>query len=200
VTAEPGAVPARRGRRRGGGDTRAEILAAARAEFAAKGYDGASVRGIARAAGVDPALVHHYFGTKEQVFVTALQLPFDPSEVVPRLVAGTPEELGERIVRFFLSVWERPDARAPFLTLLGAAMTNEPAAAMLRGFVTSTLLQRIAASLHAPDAGLRVTAAVGQLLGVGVVRYVVRVEPLASASVDEVVALVAPTVQRYLAP
>jgi len=198
VSAQAG--PPRRGpgRRPGATDTRAQILAAARGEFAARGYDGASVRAIARTAEVDPALVHHYFGTKEQVFVAAMELPFEPAALVPQLLAGDVTGLGERIVRFFLSVWGDPAGREPFLALLRSATTNEQAAAMLRGFVAQALLGRIAEALDLPDRELRVTLAAGQLLGAALLRYVVRVEPLASASDDQVVALVAPAIQRYL--
>jgi AcrR family transcriptional regulator len=195
-TTEPRRGP---GRRPGGGDTRGEILAAARQQFATLGYDGATIRGIARAAGVDPALVHHYFGGKEQVFVAALELPFDPTVVLPRLVSGDPAALGERFTRFFLSIWSNPGTRAPFLALLRSATTSEAAAAMLRSFVARVLLARIAAGLDdVPDRELRITLSASHLLGVALLRYVIKVEPLASATDDEVVAIVAPTIQRYL--
>lgn len=190
--------PARRGRRTGGGDARADILAAARAEFAVKGYDGASLRAIARTAGVDPALVHHYFDGKEELFVAALALPFRPAVAMPEVLAGDVEALGERLVRFMLSVWGDEQARAPFLALLGSAFNNEQAAAMLRGFLSTALLGRVAALLPGPDARLRVTVAASALVGMVTVRYVVRVEPLAGATDDEVVALLAPVVQSLL--
>jgi AcrR family transcriptional regulator len=179
-------------------DTRGEILAAARDEFAAKGYDGASLRGIARVAGVDPALVHHYFaGGKDAVFAAAMDLPLDPS-AVPVMLAGDLDGLGERVMRFALSVWGRPEARTPALALLRAAMTHERAAAMLRGFVSHAVLGRVAAQVGTPDAKLRANLVASQVVGVVMLRYVVRVEPLASLSEDEVVSLVAPTLQRYL--
>lgn len=187
------------GRRPGAADTRGEIVEAARAEFAERGYEGATIRGIARAAGVDAALVHHYFGGKEQVFVAAMELPFDPGAALPQVLAGDPAQLGERFARFFLSIWGNADSRAPFLALLRSASTSESAAAMLRAFVEQALLGRVVARLApAPDRALRMTLAASQLLGMALMRYVVRVEPLASASEDEVVALVAPAIQRYL--
>lgn len=187
------------GRRPGAADTRGEIVEAARAEFAERGYEGATIRGIARAAGVDAALVHHYFGGKEQVFVAAMELPFDPSTALPGVLAGEEAQLGERFTRFFLSIWSSADSRAPFLALLRSASTSESAAAMLRAFVEQALLGRVVAHLPpAPDRALRMTLAASQLLGMALMRYVVRVEPLASASEDEVVALVAPAIQRYL--
>jgi AcrR family transcriptional regulator len=191
--------PARRGPGRPAdrGDRRALILAAAREEFAGKGYAAASVRGIARSAEVDPALVHHYFGTKEQVFVAAMELPFAPAELVPQILDGPTDQLGERLVRTLLGVWADPDFRAPMLGMLRSAMTGEQGAAMLREFVGSALLGRIAAAVGPADP-LRLQAAAAQMVGVVILRHVVRIEPMASASEDDLVALVAPAVQRYL--
>jgi AcrR family transcriptional regulator len=192
-------TPARRGpgRPADGGDRRTAIVAAARAEFAAKGYAAVSVRGIAREAGVDPALVHHYFGTKEQVFVAAMELPFDPAERLPEVLAGDPAQLGERLVRLFVSIWDEPDFRAPMLGLLRSAMTGEQGATMLREFVGGALLGRVAAAVGDIDP-LRLQAAAAQMVGVVLLRHVVRLEPMASASQEELVALVAPVVQRHL--
>jgi AcrR family transcriptional regulator len=192
-------APARRGpgRPADGGDRRTAILSAAREQFAATGYAAASVRGIARQAGVDPALVHHYFGTKEQVFVAAMQLPFQPGEMLPQVLAGDPHGLGERLVRLFLGAWDSPEFRAPMLGMLRSAMTGEQGAAMLREFVGSALIGRVAEALGPVDP-LRVQAAAAQMVGVVILRHVIRLEPLASASVDEVVALIAPAVQRHL--
>jgi len=194
----PKARPRGPGRRPGSADTRGEILVAARTEFATKGYDGATIRGIARAADVDPALVHHYFGGKEQVFVAAMELPFDPSVMLPTILAQGVDGMGERLVRQFLAVWGDPDSRAPFLAMLRSATTSEPAAAMLRSFVSEALLRRVVAGLDVPDAELRASLAAAHLVGLALLRYVVRIPPLAAASEDEIVAIVAPTVQRYL--
>jgi AcrR family transcriptional regulator len=192
-------APARRGpgRPADGGDRRTAILSAAREQFAATGYAAASVRGIARQAGVDPALVHHYFGTKEQVFVAAMQLPFQPGEMLPQVLAGDPDGLGERLVRLFLGAWDSPEFRAPMLGMLRSAMTGEQGAAMLREFVGTALIGRVAEALGPVDP-LRVQAAAAQMVGVVILRHVIRLEPLASASVDDVVALIAPAVQRHL--
>ena len=192
-------APAKRGpgRPADGGDRRTAILSAAREQFAATGYAAASVRGIARQAGVDPALVHHYFGTKEQVFVAAMQLPFQPGEMLPQVLAGDPDGLGERLVRLFLGAWDSPEFRAPMLGMLRSAMTGEQGAAMLREFVGSALIGRVAGALGPVDP-LRVQAAAAQMVGVVILRHVIRLEPLASASVDDVVALIAPAVQRHL--
>ncbi|WP_225992056.1 TetR/AcrR family transcriptional regulator [Actinomadura montaniterrae] len=194
--ARAGRTASARGRRPGPTETREAILAEAREMFADKGYDGTSLRAIARAAGVDPALVHHFFGTKEGVFVEAMRFPVDPAVVLPHLLSQPHERLGESIVRTFLQVWDDPDRRAPILAMLRSAMTNERAAAMMREFVTSALLVRAEAA--GAVSRLSIQAAVGQMIGVMILRYVLLVEPMASASEDELVALVAPTLQRYL--
>lgn len=191
--------PARSGRRPGSADTRGQILDAARSAFAESGYDGTTIRGIATRAGVDPALVHHYFGTKEAIFVAALEFPFDPGEIIPALLVGPPEALGERLVRTLLAIWSDPAGRAPLLALLRSATTNEAAATMLREFLSRALVGRLAEVIGGgPDAQLRAAAAGSQLVGLALVRYVIQLEPLASATEDEVVALVAPTIQGYL--
>jgi AcrR family transcriptional regulator len=197
-------TPARRapsrGRRPGAGDTRGEILDAARHEFAEKGYDGASVRGIARAASVDPALVHHFFGSKQQVFVAAMALSVDPGDMVPDVLDGDPALLGERFARVFLSLLSDPEFREPMLALLRSATTSEAGAAMLREFVGSALLGRLAQSLEGSDVALRISTAAAQMVGIALLRYVIRIPPLVAATDEEIVALVAPTLQAYLAP
>ncbi|TDD82126.1 TetR family transcriptional regulator [Actinomadura rubrisoli] len=184
------------GRRPGPTETREAILAQARELFAEKGYDGASLRAIARAAGVDPALVHHFFGNKEGVFIEAMRFPVDPAVLLPRILSRPREELGEVMVRTFLEIWGDADRRAPILAMLRSAMTNERAAAMMREFVTSALFGRIAQATDVPL--LRAQAAAGQMIGLMILRYVLRVEPIASASEDELVDMVAPALQRYL--
>ncbi|MFF6790985.1 AcrR family transcriptional regulator [Streptomyces filamentosus] len=197
------ASPRRRGRpARAAGDTapgaRERILETARAEFAERGYDKTSVRGIAKAAGVDPALVHHYFGTKDEVFAAAIEVSFEPALVVPAILDGPREEVGERLARFFVGVWENPATRAPLLAVIRSAVTHEAAATVLRNFVLRRLLERIAAGLAVPDPQLRAELAASQMIGIVILRYVVRVEPLASADPERIVADVAPTLQRYL--
>ncbi len=192
------------GRRGGSADTRGDVLAAARQEFAARGYDATSVRGVARAAAVDPALVHHYFGTKEKLFVAAMELPFDPAELLPRVLAGDREGIGERLVRMFLGIWDEPVTRAPVLALLRAATSSEQGAQMMRQFVASALLARIAAAIDPTttpeERELRAGVTAAQLLGVALLRHVVGVEPVRGADQERLVELIAPTVQRYLVP
>ncbi|MFF5408619.1 TetR family transcriptional regulator [Streptomyces misionensis] len=197
----PGPAARRRGRppRTDSAGTRDRILAAAREEFSAHGYDRTSVRRIARAAGVDPALVHHYFGTKEQVFAAAVEVVFAPALGAPDTLAeGPPEAVGERLARFMFGVWENPATRAPLLAILRSALTDDTAAAVFRRLVAEQLTHRVAARLRLPDAELRAQLAAAQLVGAIVLRYVIRLEPLASADPEQLVAHVAPVVQRHL--
>ncbi|MFD3521897.1 TetR family transcriptional regulator [Streptomyces sp. NPDC058653] len=198
-----GTAPRRRGRpARSDTDTgpgaRERILEAARSEFGERGFDKTSVRGIAKAAEVDPALVHHYFGTKEEVFGAAIEVSFEPAMVLPTLLSGGKDRIGERLARYFISVWENPVSRAPLLAILRSAVTNETAAAVLRKFVLRRLLERIAVELDVPDPTFRAELAASHMIGIAILRYVLKAEPLASVDTEEIVRLVAPTLQRYL--
>ncbi|WP_214103633.1 TetR/AcrR family transcriptional regulator [Acrocarpospora catenulata] len=188
----------RTGRRPGSTDTRGEILVAARAVFAEKGFDKATIRGIAREAGVDPALVHHYFDTKQGVFVAAMRLPIDPAVAVPLIVSGPREAAGERLIRFVLAFTADPQARETVIGLIRTAMSHEPTAAMVREFLTGALLGRVGEALGVPL--IRMEAAFAQLFGIVMARYIIKLEPVASADPEELVALLAPTIQRYLDP
>ncbi|MER5500378.1 MULTISPECIES: TetR family transcriptional regulator [unclassified Streptomyces] len=192
--------PKRRGRpsRTTGPDARTRILDAARTEFAERGYDRTSIRGVARAAGVDSALVHHYFGTKDEVFAAAVELSFEPALVIPAVLGEGTDGLGERLARYFLSVWENPASRAPLLAIMRSALTHEAAAKVLRGFVLRRLLERVAEELDVPDATFRAELAASHMIGIVMLRYVLRTEPLASAPPERIVEMVAPTLQRYL--
>ncbi|MFA4966357.1 MAG: TetR family transcriptional regulator, partial [Thermoleophilia bacterium] len=186
------------GRRPGDSGTREAILGAARAAFAAAGYDRATIRGIAAAAEVDPALVLHYFDSKEALFEAALELPIRPSEILAHGIAAGPDKLGATIVRGFLEAWEPPETRVRLLAMLRSAMTNETAMAMIRDLLVREVFGPITLALGVPDAQLRATLVGSQLIGLGMMRFVARLEPLTSASIDDLVAAVGPTVQRYL--
>lgn len=188
----------RTGRRSGESGTREAILEAALRRFADHGFDGATIRGIAADAGVDPALVHHFYGSKEKLFVVALQFPVVPSEVLARVLASDRRRIGETLVRTVLEIWENDDTRAQSLALLRSAITNERAADMLRGFVSGTILAGLAGAVGGKDAERRAALVGTQILGLGIARYIVRIGPIASASVDELVAVIGPTIQRYL--
>src|SRR6266511_3273043 len=134
---------AQAGRRPGQTETREKILDAARHRFAELGYDGATVRGIAADAGVNAALLHHFFGTKQQLFAASLNLPVNPAEVVPAILAGPREQLGERLVRTFLGFWAAPEGRTPFIAMLRSAATNEQVAVMMRQFIEHAVLAEV---------------------------------------------------------
>ena len=188
----------RSGRRPGEPSTRAGILEAALASFAEHGYDRATIRDIAARAAVDPALVIHYFGAKEALFTEALELPLRPREVFARGMAAGVEQLGATVVRTFLEAWEPPEARVRLMAMLRSALTNEAAMGMVRDLLVREVFGPITEALGVPDAQLRATLVGSQFLGLSVMRYVGHIEPLASASVDELVAAIGPTVQRYL--
>jgi AcrR family transcriptional regulator len=189
---------ARTGRRPGVSGTREAILDAARRAFAEQGYQHATIRGVADLAGVDPALVHHYFGTKQGLFVAAVQLPVNPVEQLMAVLELDPDQAGQRMVEVFLSIWDHAADQSPLLALVRSAVGDEHAAAMLREFITEEVLGPIAHRLGSPDARLRATLVGSQIIGLAMARYIVRVEPLASAPAAQVVAAIGPTLQRYL--
>jgi AcrR family transcriptional regulator len=187
---------ARTGRRPGAGRTREKILSAARAQFARHGYDRATIRGVARSARVDPRLVLHYFESKDGLFSAAMDFPFDPASAMPQVLAAGTDGLGERLARFFIEVWDSP-AGARALALVRSAVASEEAASLLRDFVRREVLARVAEALQVRDPELRAALAASQLIGVAMLRYVVRVEPVASAAPEELATWIGPTLQRY---
>ncbi|RKN42921.1 TetR/AcrR family transcriptional regulator [Streptomyces hoynatensis] len=204
------AAPAGGGPRRGRGRprradvaelpaTRDRILAAAREVFAERGYDKTSIREIARLADVNPALVHHYYGTKERIFAAAVAAAAAPATAgLPVAQQFPPEETGLAFTRLFFGVWENPATRGPLLALVRSAVNNETAAGIFRGFVTSQLLSRVTGGLDLPDAELRAELAAAQLVGTVMLRYVMRFEPLAGADAEELIRRLAPVVQHHL--
>lgn len=186
------------GRRPGGPDTRGEILQAARISFADKGFDATSLRAVAREAGVDAALVHHYFGGKDELFIESMALPVDPRQVAAQILAGPREELGRRIATVFLGVWESADGRQRMTAILRSAVSSEEMARLMREGIGQLIIQPISEALGRPDAELRVSMVATQLIGLAMNRYVIRLEPVASADVATVLDLLAPVIQQYL--
>jgi AcrR family transcriptional regulator len=186
------------GRRPGESGAREAILASARAAFAELGYDRASIRGIAADAAVDPALVIHYFGSKDVLFGAALEIPVEPAAVLERAAAADPAQLGATVARAFLEAWEPPDNRQRLVAMMRSAMTNEAALAMVREYLGRRVFGPITQALGTPDAELRANLVGSQFIGLAMMRYITRVEPIASAPVEQLVAAVGPTVQRYL--
>lgn len=191
-------MTARGGRRPGHSGTREAILAAARESFGSAGYRGTTIRGVARIAGVDPALVHHFFGTKDGLFGAAVALTFDPAVVVADLLDGGTDRLGERVVRTFLAVWDGTPGQGPMLALLRSAVTDEQAASSLRAFLSHVLFMPLAQAAGADRPELRAALVGSQMVGLAVARYVVRLDPVASAGPDDLAAAVGPTLDRYL--
>ena len=186
----------RRGRRPGAPDTRAAILAVARERFAAEGFRGTTIRAIAVDAGVDPALVHHYFGSKDDLFLAALQIPFDPRTLLGPIVAGGVEGAAERLLTGFLGLWDDGDLRPALLGFVRGLMEPGGERLLSQGFLPAVVLPA-ATALGISEPERRMPFVASQVIGLVMVRYVLAVEPLASMPAADVVALVAPNVQRY---
>jgi AcrR family transcriptional regulator len=185
----------RRGPRRDGVQAREAILDAARRRFAARGFEGATMRAIAADAGVDPALVSYYFGSKSGLFLESLRLPVNPEDAIGALLSEGLHDLGARIVTRFLEVWDDPVSGEPLVRLL-RSVSSRPE--LLREFLERQIVPRFAAAIGGPDAELRATAVATQMLGLAVARYVLRAEPLASAPPETIVSLIGPTLQHHL--
>jgi AcrR family transcriptional regulator len=188
----------RLGRRPGASTTRQDILAAARESFAAHGFDGTSVRGVAASAGVDPALVRRFFGSKEDLLIAALTATMSPGQRLQDTLAHPVQNLGEHLVDYFLTVWDEDPNQTVMLGMLRSACTNERAAELLRGFIAGQVLTTLQQVLDPREAQPRAALIASQLVGLAIVRYLIQIEPLASASADELKTLIGPTLQRYL--
>jgi AcrR family transcriptional regulator len=195
------AQPRRRGRPRGAnsGDTKARIVSAAAAEFGEHGYEATSIRAVARRAGVDAALVHHYFDDKAALVTAVVAVPLRPDRIVQGALDGPVDELGARLLRALLAAWDTPSVRPAATVALRSAIGRGPVARMIREFLRREIMLRIATELSdAPDAELRAELAASQLVGVIMTRYVIGFEPIASLPADELIARVAPAVQWHL--
>ena len=179
-------------------DTRSTIVTAAAAEFSRDGYDATSMRGIARAAGVDPALVRHYFTDKADLFAEAIAAPMRPDRMVKQALAGPRDQIGVNLVRYLVETLDNPAASERVIRMMHTALGQEFAAKMLRQFIIREVLKRIAKELGEEDSELRASFAATQVVGLVVARYGIKIEPLASASRDEVVQRIGPVVQWHL--
>jgi AcrR family transcriptional regulator len=212
----------RGGRRSGESGTKEAILDAARAQFAERGYHGATIRAIAGVAAVDPALVHHFYGTKETLFAAAMRLPFVPSEVLSVALArdawaegaadaaagsgavGSGAGFGAHLVRTALGLWESDEMRETFIGLLRSAVTNEQAAVMLREFLADSILSTVvrasglAERVSSVEAEYRAAMVATQMLGLAFTRLVLGLPPVVSASVEDLAVTVGPSIERYL--
>jgi len=190
--------PSRGGRWRTGQQSRQRILEAARARFATEGYDRTTMRAVAAAAAVDAAMVHYFFGGKRQLFMEAMQRPGDPRESLPRLIEAGIEGLGARLVRRVLQVWDDAERPEPVFPLLRSAGASDESASMVRDFVQREIADQLVDALGTSDAPIRVGLVCAQIMGLAMARYQVRLEPIASASQETLVAWLGPVLQRCL--
>jgi AcrR family transcriptional regulator len=182
----------------GSEDITRQVLDAARAAYARRGYLNTTLKGVAAAAGVAPDVVRRYYDSRDALFAAAMRLPFDPATSVAQLLAPGVDGLGERLVRVTLRMLDDPETRDQLAEMVRDGADATRATASLREFLESEVVDRVVASLGVPDARMRVTLATSYLMGIAISRYVLHLEPLASATEDEVVRLVAPAVQAAL--
>ncbi len=174
------------------------MLAAARTSFADKGFERTTIRSVAATAGVAPGMVHHFFGSKEDLFLAALAVPFDPRVVLRPVAEGPPEEVGRRLAAAIVGIWEDEEKREPLLAMVRGAMTSEAVATMLRDGFLRIAANALGPAVAGPDPRLRMQLAIAQVIGMELFRYVIAVEPLASTSAEDLVDLLAPVLQHHL--
>jgi len=188
----------RPGRPRGATDTRDRILASARELFACNGIDRTSIRAVAAGAGVDAALVHHYFGTKQQLFAAAIHIPIDPMEVL-RPMRETPiGELGLRLPSVLLPIWDS-ELGAGLIATLRSLLTGADVS-LARSFLQEVVVAEVASRVDTPPGTgvIRAQFVASQLMGVVMARYIVQLEPFASLPAEQIAQTIAPNLQRYL--
>jgi AcrR family transcriptional regulator len=187
------------GRRPGNQDTRGQIITAARQAFAAKGFAGASMRGIAAEAGVDAALIHHYFENKEQLFLATVALPLEMPQKLEEVAAGGLDGIGERLVRTLLGVWDS-DLQPSLIAGIRTTLTDPALTRSVGEFLALEIIGRVLRRDDLPpeEANRRAGLAASQVLGLVIGRYVLQLPLLVSRRSEDLVVEVGPTVQRYL--
>lgn len=193
-----GAGTGRAGRRPGGPDTRGEIVRAARETFADKGFTATSIRAVAREAGVDAALVHHYFDSKDELFIEAMAIPVDPRQIAARILDGPRGELGRRMATVFLGIWESPEGQQRMKAIFRSVVTSDEVARIMREGITQMIIEPVSRALDVPDAHLRVSLVATQLIGAAMARYLVGLEPVASVDLATLIDRLAPVLQLHL--
>lgn len=186
-----------RGRRPGAPDTRAQVLDAARTSFAERGFRATTIRAVAASAGVDPALVHHYFGTKDNLFLAALEMPVDPRELLAPVVQMGPDGAGERLLRTFLSVWDDPEIQVQLLAVVRSVLNEDGGQLLKEGFIP-VVVGPVVGRLVSDQPEVRVPLVVSQVIGLIVARYVLALPPMATMPAEDVVARIGPVLQHYL--
>lgn len=186
-----------RGRRPGDEDTRERILATARHLFAERGYERASMRAIAKQAHVDPALITHYFGSKQGLLTDALQLPLDPEVILGSVAQAPPAQMGEQLVRTMVSTWEQPAVRQHFLGMLRTAASHDVAREVMQQTLHDSV-QAAVAALVDDDAARRSALVMTQMAGLAFTRYFLRLPEVVALEPEELARTIGPTIQRYL--
>ena len=184
----------------GRGDPRGALLDAARSAFGASGYARTTMKGVAAAAGVAPEVLRRYYRSKGDLFAAALRLPTDPSSAVPALLAPGVEGLGDRLVRLMLDILDDPQVRSDLMAMMRSGGAVYSSTRSLQEFVESAVVDRVVSAIGVPDARMRGSLITAYLLGIATSRYVLRIEPLASADDEHVVRMVGPVVQSLLDP
>jgi len=187
-----------RGRRPGTSSSREDIAGAARTQFAELGYDRTTIRGVAAAAGVDPALVMHFYGSKQRLFIETMQLPFDAPALADELAAGDRATVGRRVIEYLLAAWEQPHTRALFVGRARASASEPEAAKLLRDQITRELIGPLARSIGADRPELRAALVSTQLIGWVFARWILEVEALRPLDVEQAARVLGPALQRYL--
>lgn len=188
----------RPGRPPGPSDTRDRILTSARELFARNGIDKTSIRSIAAAAGVDPALVHHYFGTKTQLFAAAIHIPIDPMQVIGPLQQVPVEEIGRTLPSLLLPLWDSEMGKGFIATLRSIIAGNDTS--LVRSFLQEVIAREVGSRVDDPPGSgpVRVQFVASQLVGVVMARYILELEPFKSLPVEQIAETIAPNLQRYL--
>ncbi|SEA66920.1 DNA-binding transcriptional regulator, AcrR family [Leifsonia sp. 21MFCrub1.1] len=190
--------PGRPRKERGEASARTSIMRAAAEEFAERGYEAASLRAVARRAGVDPALVHHYFDDKADLFTATLEAPLRPDRALDVILAGSRDDVGERLVGYLLERLDDEKSSRRMVVILRTALSSGPGTRMVREFLLREVLSKLAGLVGGEDAQLRAELAASQLVGLMMTRYALRVEPIAGAPRDELARRVGAVVQWHL--
>lgn len=188
----------RTGRRPGPPATERAIVDAAREQFAARGYRAATIRRIAESAEVDPALVYHYFGSKENLLAAAMEFPEQAAPSLLTSLDTDPTDIGTELTRAYLTLWEKPETREQMRIITTMALTTPDAMTHLRATIEGVIGRIHATALPGPDPEVRFQLAMGHLLGVACVRHVAKIPPLCDLPFEDLVARVAPAIQLHL--
>jgi AcrR family transcriptional regulator len=191
-------MTSRPGRRPGPSGTREAVLEAARQSFAASGYAATTIRRVATDAGVDPSLVMQFHGTKKQLFLDALVMPFDRTPTINELAAGPKRTVGRRLATFLTEAWEDPATRAIFLGRVRAAATEPEGAALVREQIADDLVVPLLRALGADQVELRAGLVSSALIGLFMTRWIIEVDGLKDLGSEELTRHLGPVLQRYM--